>query len=215
MSGGGAKAAASWHKVLSGSSSPRRCCTPTPSTSSWRWVSWRGALCTGVCRRRLVVLSDGGWIRPCAWSRVLRQLRVLWLAGEWIDLDFPAARVDGEVRSMVGGARGVSRLTFFHRRFYPGLRVGWLLRLLSKLPWDGVPPDLGLPWSFLHRRRLATDRRRRSLEASGSRGFHMVQGLFCNLCFSQGPLCKLVGQLSLYPPTYLYSYVYLYIFHNQ
>ena len=107
------------------------------------------------------------------------------------------------------------RPTFFHRRFYPGLRVGWLLRLLSKLPCDGVPPDLRWPWSLLHRRRPATDRRRRSLEASGSRGFHMVQGLFCNLCFSQGPLCKLVGQLSLYPPAYLYSYVYLYIFHNQ
>ena len=157
------------------SSSPRRCCTPTPSTSSWRWVSRRGALCTGVCRRRLVVLSDGGWIRPCAWSRVLRQLRVLWLAGEWIDLDFPAARVDGEVRSMVGGARGVSPADVLSSAFLsrPSRRVATAAPFKASMRWGSSRSEVALEPS--------------SSAAAGDGSTTAVAGGFWFLRISHGP----------------------------
>jgi hypothetical protein len=41
-------------------------------------------------------------------STTQRQLWALWLDGEWIEFGLPSTRVDSELRSKVGGARGAS-----------------------------------------------------------------------------------------------------------
>jgi hypothetical protein len=65
------------------------------------------------------------------------------LVGEWIELEPPSARVDGELRSMVGGTRGVSLTdaSSTTESTWPRRRVSTAAHFKATMRW--VPPDLG------------------------------------------------------------------------
>jgi hypothetical protein len=78
------------------------------------------------------------------------------------------------------------------RQNQPGLGVGCLLWLISKLLCDEVPPDLG--GGRCSRRRRWTE-----MEFTDEIDVHDGQGPSCDLYFLYGLLCNSLGQLSLYP----------------
>jgi hypothetical protein len=88
------EAAASRNKVLSCYFLSRRRSTPVPTTSAWRWSP--------------VSLAPVQEFARTAIPSSRRWLRVMRIAGVWIELELPSARVDGELRFKVGGARGAS-----------------------------------------------------------------------------------------------------------
>ena len=65
------------------------------------------------------------------------------LAGEWIELEPSSARVDGELRSMVGGTRGASPTdaSSTTESTRPRRWVSTAAHFKATMRW--VPPDLG------------------------------------------------------------------------
>lgn len=102
-------ATAARNKVLSCSYPPQWRSTLVLVMSAWMWsLASLAPLQESTWTAVPSSLGGSGVRQRRASSRVQRWLWAMRLAGEWIELKPPSARVDDEVRSMVGLAQGAS-----------------------------------------------------------------------------------------------------------